>query len=249
MERKLKLATSNANRLAKHSLKVKAFILNQDIDILLVSETHFTNKNYLQIPGYTLYHTMHLDGKAHGGIVIIIRSSIKHYEIDKHQRDFLRITSVMIKTWNGYIIISAVYSPSKHIMKGEQYIKFLETLGNRFIAAGDYNAKHTQWRSRLTLSRGRELLKAINTMNLSTVLTGEPTYWPTDSKKIPDLLDFSITRSIPKNSCSTESCLDLSDHSPLIIILTSKVITKSRPCTLHNAKTDWSFPRITDYLS
>jgi len=53
---------------------------------------------------------------------------------------------------------------------------------------------------------------------------------------------FSITRGISKNSCSTESCLDLaSDHSPLIIILTSKVITKSRSCTLHNAKTDWSY--------
>jgi len=40
MDRKLKLATWNANGLAKHSLEVKAFILSHDIDILLVSETH-----------------------------------------------------------------------------------------------------------------------------------------------------------------------------------------------------------------
>jgi len=67
-------------------------------------------------------------------------------------------------------------------------------------------------------------------------------YWPTDSKKIPDLLDFGITRGIFNNSCSTESSLDLSsDHSPVIITLTSKVITKGRPRTLHNAKTDWSY--------
>jgi len=89
MERKLKLITWNANGLAKHSLEVKAFIFSQDINILLVSETHFTNKNYLQIPGYTLYHTMHPDGKANGGTAIIIRSSIKHYEIDKHFLRFL----------------------------------------------------------------------------------------------------------------------------------------------------------------
>jgi len=57
MEEKLKLATWNAKLgLAKHSLEIKAFILSQDIDILLVSETHFINKNYHQIPGYTLYH-------------------------------------------------------------------------------------------------------------------------------------------------------------------------------------------------
>jgi len=147
----------------------------------------------------------------------------------------------MMETWNGCITISAVYSPPKHLIKSEQYIKFLETLGNRFIAAGDYNAKRTQWGSRLTSPRGRELLKAIDTMNLSTVSTGELTYRPTDSKKIPDLLDFGITRGISKNSCSTESYLDLaSDHSPVIIILTSKVINKSRLYTLYNAKTDWS---------
>jgi len=80
--------------------------------------------------------------------------------------------------------------------------KFLDTLGNRFIAAGDYNPKHTQWGSRLISPRERELLKAIDTMNLSTVSTGKLTYWPTDSEKIPDLLDFDITGGIPKNSCS-----------------------------------------------
>jgi len=170
MDRKLKLATWNANGLAKHSLEVKAFILSHDIDILLVSETHFTNKNYFQNPGYTLYHTMHSDGKTHGGTAIIIR--IKHYEIDKHQRDFLQATSVMMETWNGCITISAVYSP-QHVIKSKQYIKFLETLGNRFIAAGDYNAKHTQSGLRLTSPRGPELLKAIDIMKLSIVLTGE----------------------------------------------------------------------------
>jgi len=124
MERKLKLTTWNANGLAKHSLQVKAFIFSQDIDILLVSEMHFTNKSYLRIPGYTLYHTMHPDGKAYGGIAFI-RSSIKHYEIDKHQRDFLQATSAMIEIWNGCITISAVYSLPKHVIKSEQYINFL----------------------------------------------------------------------------------------------------------------------------
>jgi len=67
MERKLKLVTWNANGLAKHSLEIKDFIFSQDINILLVSETHFTNNSYLRIPAYTLYDTMHPDGKANGG--------------------------------------------------------------------------------------------------------------------------------------------------------------------------------------
>jgi len=52
---------------------------------------------------------MHPDDKAHGGTAIIIKSSIKHYEIDKYQKDFLQATSVMMEAWNGCITISAVY--------------------------------------------------------------------------------------------------------------------------------------------
>jgi len=39
-----------------------------------------------------LYHTTHPDDKAHEGITFIIRSSIKHYEIDKYGNgyDWLR---------------------------------------------------------------------------------------------------------------------------------------------------------------
>jgi len=59
-----------------------------------------------------------------------------------------------------------------------------------------------------------EFVNCINS-NINNI---EPTYWPTDGKKIPDLLDFGITKGISKNSSSTESCLDLSsDHSPIII--------------------------------
>jgi len=90
VERKLKLAIWNVNGLlAKQTLEVKAFILSQDIDILFVSKTHFTNKSNLRILKYTLFHIMHPDGKIHGGTALIIRNSIKHYKIDKHQRDFL----------------------------------------------------------------------------------------------------------------------------------------------------------------
>jgi len=109
MERKLKLVIWNTKYGDKHSLEVKAFILSQDIDIILVSEKYFTNKNYLRIPGYTLYHTMHPDGKTHGGTALIIRSSIKHYEIDKHQRDFLQATNIMIEAWNGLLSLQYIH--------------------------------------------------------------------------------------------------------------------------------------------
>jgi hypothetical protein len=72
----------------------------------------------------------------------------------------------MIKNWNGCITISAVYSLPKQIITREQYIIFFKSLDNYFIAAGDYNAKHTQWESRLIISKERQLFKAIEVVNL-----------------------------------------------------------------------------------
>jgi len=84
---------------------------------------------------------MHPDAKAHEE-TLIIRNSIRYYEIGKYQREFLQATSVMIADWNNCITISAIYLSFKHIIKKEQYITIFKTLSNRFIAAGNYNAKY-----------------------------------------------------------------------------------------------------------
>jgi len=63
--------------LVKHPQEIKTFIFSQIIDILLVFETYFINKNYFRIAGYIIYHTIHPDKKAHGKTALIIRSSIR----------------------------------------------------------------------------------------------------------------------------------------------------------------------------
>ena len=39
-------------------------------------------------------------------------------------------------------------------------------------------------------------MNSINTNRLNYLTIYEPTYWPTDTNKIPDLLDFFITKNI-----------------------------------------------------
>jgi hypothetical protein len=77
----------------------------------------------------------------------------------------------------GYLTIIAVYLPPKHTVCKAQLEDFYNTLGPRFIAGGDYNAKHTDWGSRLITPRGREVLKTLENNNLSELSTGHPTYW------------------------------------------------------------------------
>jgi hypothetical protein len=62
----------------------------------------------------------------------------------------------------------AVYLSPKHAIKQEQLEEFYNTLGHQFITGGDYNAKHTDWRSRLISPRGREVLKTMKKKKLKT---------------------------------------------------------------------------------
>lgn len=243
MDKLLKIGVWNTNGLSKHSLELKHFLLEHDIDVMLVSETHFTTKNNLRIHKYNAYHTMHPDSTAHGGSAVLIKNNIRHYVREGFQEEYLQATTVVIEDWSGSIVISAIYCPPKHGIKKNQYLAFFSTLGDRFISASDYNAKHTLWGSRHTLTKGRELCKAIDALGLHVVSTGEPTYWPTGRNKILDILDFAVVKGICSNYFEAESCLDLSsDHSPIILTLYKRVL--ERPCVLHNKETDWERFRV-----
>jgi hypothetical protein len=110
--------------------------------------------------------------------------------------------------------------------------------------AGDWNAKHIAWGSRLVASKGRALFKAIQENNLNILSTGEPTYWPTDLNKIPDPLDFAVTKGVSDVYSTIESNPDLSsDHSPIIITLSSHVIWKKAIPKLCSRETSWELFR------
>lgn len=49
--------------------------INYKIDIVLISETRFTNRSYIQIPKYKIYDTKHPDGRGHSGTAIIIKAN------------------------------------------------------------------------------------------------------------------------------------------------------------------------------
>jgi hypothetical protein len=115
------------------------------------------------------------------------------------------------------MVIAAIYSPPRHAISHQEYEDFLLQLGPHYLVAGDWNARHTAWGSRLIRPKGRNLLNIIQQHNLNYISTGEPTYWPTALNKIPDLLDFAI-----------------------IITLSNPVIWKKPPAKLGNRDTNWA---------
>jgi hypothetical protein len=140
----------------------------------------------------------------------------------------------------GLLTISAVYLPPKYTVKQEKLQDFYNTLGRRFIAGGHHNAKHTDWGSKLITPRGREVLKTFERNNLKKPIYGEPTYWPCDRHKLPDLVDFCVTNGILQRFAVAKSCFDLSsDHSPVLITMTTHALNQEKQRSLSNRHTNW----------
>lgn len=238
---RLKIVLWNANGLSQHNLELTSFICKNSIDIVLVSETHFSEKSFLKIPNFKIFCTNHPNNRAQGGTAIIINKNIKCVALESYREEHLQATSVQVEDFYGTLVLSAIYCPPKHNNTTYQYIDYLKTLGNRYIAGGDFNAKNTIWGSRLTNAKGRQLLDAIYSTNSRFISTGEPTYWPTDIKKRPDLIDFCITKSIKHDHLTIKTSYELSsDHSPVILTYQSTFLLETRNKNIYNNYTDWS---------
>jgi hypothetical protein len=129
MAKFLQLALLNANGLTHHIEEIKMFISHHNIDAMLISEMYFTDKNYLKLPKYTVYHTNHPAGTACGGTAIIIKTTIKHRLQSSCKQDFLQATSVSVEDSDGPLTLLAIYLPPKHAIKQEQ-LEFYNSLGH-----------------------------------------------------------------------------------------------------------------------
>ena len=240
MNHSLRILTWNANRLSQRAQELEIFLNLNRIDATLISETHFTQQSRVKIFGYSVYHTNHPNGRARGGSAVLIRNNIRHFEHEPIKEEFAQLTAVMVNHKGADLVLAAAYCPPKHRIAKQQFVEIFNKLGPRFIIGGDYNCKHTAWGARLINPKGNELMAAINISACNYHSAGKPTYWPTDSNKVPDLLDFFISKGITAGYTDTENIEDLSsDHLPVILTISSTVIKKTPKSGLTNKSTDW----------
>jgi hypothetical protein len=209
----MRITVWNANGLSSHCLELQTSLDMHKIDIALISETHFTSRKVFRLPRYTVCHTIHPDNTAHGGAVVIIRSFLRHHKHLRLQTNELQANAVRLKALPWPLPLSAVYCPPHHAFSSATYAALFQSLGPRFLVGDDWNAKHAACGTRLITSKGRTLIYAICGCHCTYFSTGEPTYWPTDHRRIPDLLDFFVAWGVAANYIRVEAVFELSsDH-------------------------------------
>ena len=132
-------------------------LVDQKIDVCLISETRFTTESYIKLRGFEIIHTMHPNNCVRFGSAVIIKKEIAHHCDFKMEKEEFQVTSVKFQTTSGVIRLSVIYSPPRHNLEREDYLNLLQSFSGKFILGGDFNSKNTHWGSRLTNTKGSEL--------------------------------------------------------------------------------------------
>ena len=93
----LRITAWNANGITNHIQEIILFLNINKIDILLISETHATNRTYAKIPNYTVYFANHPDNQAHAGAAVIIRTALKHHVLQPYISSKIQSASVKLQ--------------------------------------------------------------------------------------------------------------------------------------------------------
>jgi hypothetical protein len=209
----------------------------------VLSPRRTLHENYIsKLGGFKVYHTTHPNNYARRGSAVIIKSEIWHHEDIKIEKEEFQVTSVKLKTTSGLFI----YSPRRPNLNREDYLILLQNFTSKFVIGGDFNFKNIFWGFRLTNTKSSGLHHAINRYLCDVHTTGKPTYWPTDTNKVPDLIDLFLSKISSSSFIDVTEEFDLdSGHSPVVLTFSETIIKKGRTPNLSNHLTDWDMFRET----
>lgn len=193
---------------------VGVFISHEKIDVALITETHCMSRySFISTKEYNVTHSFHPSGKAQGGAAIFVKKSLSYTSDIIYCTPHIQCCAIRMPVENKIMNFSSVYcSPSTKMDSNDLDLLF-QHLSGTWLIGGDFNAKHSIWLSRITTTRGRELAKVLTQRNYETISNNEPTYWPADLKKIPDVIDFFVFNHLHRHQCQVQTIADLnSDH-------------------------------------
>lgn len=72
----------NVNGTNQNKVELPVSLDNSGIDVLLISETHLTDKSNFMIHVFKFNNTKHPDVKVHAVLVNLMKNYIKHYVLD-----------------------------------------------------------------------------------------------------------------------------------------------------------------------
>jgi hypothetical protein len=109
------------------------------------------------IPNYHFYRIDRYPGRK-GGIAVAVRTGIPHNRVDLPPLVSVEATGICIPVGNSEVLPAAVYKSPGKAWSDADIIELL-SFRRKSILAGDRNAKHAFWNSKISNPSGKTLVE------------------------------------------------------------------------------------------
>lgn len=203
-------------------------------DVILLNSHGTKEEDSIRIHNYTTYKVNSTNSVSDGS-AILVRKGLNHRLIDNFVTDVL---SVKIETSLGWIQLATTYLPPRRpYLPFPDFHQLLYDNEPTYIL-GDLNAKHSFLGDRTENQVGKGLNRFLNNNKLVHLGPNFPTFLSHNSATAPDLV-LSNDRTYHNTKIETGP-LTSSDHIPVIMTITARVITEPRKNKLVYKRADWN---------
>lgn len=211
-------------------------------DVILLQETKLRDNCPRRQGNYNVYHS-NKEGSPHrGGVVILVRSSIPHTEINLNTG--MTANAIKFQGRPG-VSICNVYVQHDYIYQERDLDHLVAQLPGRKFIGGDFNAHSTVWGNSRTDRRGRCITDTLEREDLILLNDGSPTLLST--RGTYTAIDLSIASPTLAQGLewhvhpSTEG----SDHFPIFISSDIQIASVKKLTRYVESKADWNKFRAT----
>ena len=211
----------NANGIYSRLFQLYDFLCENFVDICCISETHLKLEIHLHShPEFRIYRLDRIDARL-GGVLIIVRRSIKHELLPSLQTSLLENIGIEVICSRRKFHVYSCYNPGGS--SNSQIRSFLNADLNKmsrrnasFLSVGDFNAKHRSWNCDRANLSGSILFDNAFENQCFVLHPNEPTHFPVDPNKSPSTIDLILTNGhLQLTDPYTTVCLG-SDHNGVI---------------------------------
>ena len=172
----------------------KTFLSDINPSCVCLQETKLTPETQVPQIGYAYHRRDKIsDGRAHGGVAILVRVDIPCARLDLNTS--LQAVAVKVKLDKSITICSLYLPPQEPIDQTELDNLFTQLTGNVLVLV-DYNAHNVLWHSSHTNTRGRIIERVVSRNNLVCLNGTDATHLDATSLSESNI-DLSIASPSP----------------------------------------------------
>ncbi|XP_072392093.1 uncharacterized protein [Diabrotica undecimpunctata] len=165
----------NARSAVANKNSLLNFLIKEDVDIALLSETWFKNNVVYNFKGYNIVRQDRADGFA--GVAVLVKTGIR-FEILKLNKNFnkeLLACGIKVNYDNTHLSFLSVYRCPKTKTRIEDWTNLFSQVKHPCIIGGDMNAHNALWGSSKNDNIGDQIVETLQDLDFIVMNNGQPT--------------------------------------------------------------------------